>query len=139
MKGALWNIRDLDKIGRARCLSNFIAANQLDFVGIHESKKDSFSSQFLNSVNENMVWNFVHAEGTKGGILVGVKHQVLEVVSWQMLKFYAVLILKNMRDELSWILVVVYGPTYDDLKLDFISELHFVMGGWPGPTLRGRL
>jgi hypothetical protein len=32
---------------------------------------------------------------------------------------------------------VVYGPAYDELKLEFISELHLVMGGWPGPTLLG--
>jgi endonuclease/exonuclease/phosphatase (EEP) superfamily protein YafD len=32
---------------------------------------------------------------------------------------------------------VVYGPAYEELKLNFISELHSVIGGWPGPTLLG--
>jgi hypothetical protein len=84
-----------------------------------------------------MFWNFVPAEETKGGILVGVKTQVMEVVNWQMFKLCAVLTLKNTRDGFSWRLVVVYGLAYDELKLEFISELHFVMGGWPGPTLIG--
>jgi hypothetical protein len=33
--------------GRAKCFSNFITENKLDFDGILESKKDSFSMNFL--------------------------------------------------------------------------------------------
>jgi exonuclease III len=55
MKGALWNIRGLNKPSRARCLSDFISSNQLDFVGIQESKKESFPIHFLESVNKNMI------------------------------------------------------------------------------------
>jgi hypothetical protein len=61
----------------------------------------------------------------------------MELVNWQIFKFCAVLTLKNIRDGFSWRLVVVYGPAYDELKLEFISELHLVMGGWPGTTLLG--
>jgi hypothetical protein len=32
---------------------------------------------------------------------------------------------------------VVYGSPYDETKLEFIDELHFVMGVWVGPTLVG--
>jgi hypothetical protein len=73
MKGALWNIIGLNKPGRTRCLSDFISSNHLDFVGIQESKKESFTSHFLDSVNKNMLWNFVPAEGTKGGYLLVLK------------------------------------------------------------------
>jgi hypothetical protein len=61
----------------------------------------------------------------------------MEVVSWQMFKFCAVLTIKNTRGGFSWRLVVVYGPAYDEFKLDFIFELHSVMGNWPGPNLIG--
>jgi hypothetical protein len=36
MIGAFWNIRGLNMLGRAKCLSDFIAFNKLDFVGILE-------------------------------------------------------------------------------------------------------
>jgi hypothetical protein len=32
---------------------------------------------------------------------------------------------------------VVYGTAYDELKMDFINEMHGVLGGWQGPTLIG--
>jgi hypothetical protein len=62
---------------------------------------------------------------------------VIEVVSWQIHSFCAELILKNVKEELIWRLVVVYGPAYDELKLSFITELHSIMGNWLGPTLIG--
>jgi exonuclease III len=127
----------MNKPGRIKCLKDFIADNHLDFIGIQESKKETFPCSFLDSVNKNMVWNFVPADGTKGGILVGVKAQVIEVVSWQIHSFCAELILKNVKEELIWRLVVVYGPAYDELKLSFITELHSIMGNWLGPTLIG--
>ena len=42
MIGAFWNIRDLNKTVRYECLKDFINNNALDFVGIQETKKDSF-------------------------------------------------------------------------------------------------
>jgi hypothetical protein len=84
----VWNIRGLNKPGRIKCLKEFILDNHLDFVGIQESKKESFPSDFLDSVNKNMVWNFVPASGTKEGILVGVKSHVIEVISWQKHVFF---------------------------------------------------
>jgi hypothetical protein len=81
MKGALCNIRGLNKPDRASCLKDFISDNNLDFVGVQESKKENIRSLFLDSVSKDMVWNYVPAEGTKGGILVGVKSQIIEVTS----------------------------------------------------------
>jgi hypothetical protein len=72
-EGALSNIRGMNKPGRAKCLKYFIIDNHLDFVGIQESKKETFPPNFLDFVNKNMVWNFVPANGTRGGILVGIK------------------------------------------------------------------
>jgi exonuclease III len=74
MKGAFWNIRGLNKAGRVNCLANFIKQNDLDFVGIQETKKAVISSGFLDLVNRNMVWNFIPAKGSAGGILVGFRN-----------------------------------------------------------------
>jgi hypothetical protein len=37
--GAFWNIRDMNKSGRNKCLGDFIRQNKFDFVGIQETKK----------------------------------------------------------------------------------------------------
>jgi hypothetical protein len=66
MKGALWNIRGLNKPGSAKCLKDFIIDNHLYFVGTQESKKEAFPSSFLDSADKNMAWNFVATNGTKG-------------------------------------------------------------------------
>jgi exonuclease III len=72
MKGAFWNIRGLNKSGRMKCLADFISSNKLDFVGIQETKKNSFTDGFLEAVSRNMTWHYVPAKGTAGGILVGL-------------------------------------------------------------------
>jgi hypothetical protein len=54
-----------------------------------------------------------------------------------MFNFCAVVTLKNINDELIWRLIVIYKPAYDEHKLDFINELHCVMGDWLGPFLIG--
>jgi hypothetical protein len=57
------------------------------------------------------------------------------VVNCPMFKLCAVLTLKNISDRFSWRLVVVYGLVYDELKLEFISELYFVMEAGQVPPL----
>jgi hypothetical protein len=52
-------------------------------------------------------------------------------------KFCAELTLKVIRDGFIWRLIVVHGTAYDELKMDFINEMHGVLGGWQGPTLIG--
>jgi len=48
MIGAFWNIRGLNKTVRLECLKDFISNSSLDFVGIQETKKDSFHQSFFN-------------------------------------------------------------------------------------------
>jgi hypothetical protein len=57
--------------------------------------------------------------------------------SWQPFNFSAALLVRNLRDNFIWKLIVVYGSAYDEHKLDFLNELHLVMGMWQGPTLVG--
>jgi hypothetical protein len=73
MKGAFWNIRDLNKASRVNCLANFMKQNELDIVGIHETKKIVISSVRLESVNRSMVWNFIPAKCTACSILIGFR------------------------------------------------------------------
>jgi hypothetical protein len=43
----------------------------------------------------------------------------------------------NIEDTFTWRLVVVYGSSYEEHKLEFLTELELVMNTWQGPTLLG--
>jgi hypothetical protein len=125
MIGALWNTRGLNKPGRLQCIADFIRSNRLDFVGFQETKMVVISDSFLQAVCKDMNWKSVPAQGTAGGILVGVKHSFVDIVRCDQHQFCLSLV------------VVVYGSPYDEFKQDFIKELHMVMGEWQGPTMVG--
>jgi hypothetical protein len=44
---------------------------------------------------------------------------------------------KNVVDEFTWRLVVVYGSPYEEGKDEFINELHDLFTNWSGPTVIG--
>jgi hypothetical protein len=56
-----------------KCISELISLNKLDFVGFQETKKEILTNNFLDAINKNFAWNYILANGTAGGILVGVK------------------------------------------------------------------
>ena len=53
MIGAFWNIRGLNKEGRLQCLADFVKDNSLDFVGIQETKKETFNESFLSYIHKD--------------------------------------------------------------------------------------
>jgi hypothetical protein len=48
MIGLLWNMRGMGQIGRIPALVSKIKESRADFVGIMETKKESFSPGLLN-------------------------------------------------------------------------------------------
>jgi hypothetical protein len=109
----------------------------VDFVGIQETNKKDFQANVLNLIDKGMAWVFLPAKGTAGGILVGFKTLVFEVISWHLFEYCASVVVRNLIDNLTWRLVVVYGSSCEDKKLEFISELHGVLSLWEGPSLLG--
>jgi hypothetical protein len=107
-------------------------------VGIQETKKSSIENGFLESVDKNMYWNCICAKGYVGGILVGFKMDVFEIIGWQTFELCAVAVVKNVVDKWIWRLVIVYDSPYEESKLDILTELDGVLANWLGPTLIGR-
>jgi hypothetical protein len=56
--------------------------------------------------------------------LIGLKSKKFDVIEWQFFTYCDVVIVKNSNDGFVWRLIVVYGPAYDEYKLEFIRELH---------------
>lgn len=137
MKGAFWNIRSLNKSGSLECFKDFIDNNDLEFVGIMETKKDSFHDSFFRSIGKDFSWNFLPADGTAGGILVGFKNSNYQIFSWEKHSFCISAKVKTSFDRFDWRLVVVYGSPYEQGKQDFIDEIHNILRCWDGPTMFG--
>ena len=137
MIGALWNIRGLNKEGRLQCITYFVKENHLDFVGFQETKKESFQDSFLKYVQKDFNWQYLPADGTAGGILVGFSERKFEVLAWKIGVYSVAAIIRNCHDNFVWRLITVYGSPYDEGKQEFINELENLLDNWDGSTVIG--
>ena len=96
---AMWNIRGLNKLGRLDYVKDLISNNNLDFVGLQETKKANFHCSVLSYIGSNFSWNYLPATGTAGGILLGFKTSKFEVIFWDIRQFSISAIVKNTVDK----------------------------------------
>jgi hypothetical protein len=82
-------------------------------------------------------WDLLPARGTTGGILIGVRDEVLLMCNVRLQKILVSCMILDRRKNFSWKLVVVYGSPYDEGKIEFIDELQNVMSSWQGPLVIG--
>jgi hypothetical protein len=141
MRAIFWSIRGLNQPSRKNSLSSLIRKNQVDFVGVMETKKEVILPNFLDSLASpvQFVWHLLHAVGTTGGVLVGFRDDFCEVLNVTHLRFSLDCVIRLRQEDLVMKVVVVYGAPYDEGKLVFIDELHKVLGGggWQGPSMIG--
>lgn len=104
-----------------------------------ETKKENIDICVLRYISgkEDFVWHFLPAVNTAGGILVGLKSYLFEVIGFINKEFCIVATVKNKCDGFIWHLVTVYGTSYNDKKLEFIAELHDTMDTLTYPVLVG--
>ena len=74
---------------------------------------------------------------TAGGIIVGFRDDLFEVVSRSCFKYCVFVVVADKRENTIWQLVVVYGTPYYEFKMEFIAELHDIMDRCAVPTLFG--
>lgn len=132
MIGMFWNIRGLSELERVPALINMIKSNHVDFVGILETKKKFFHEGFLRSLTGNIpfTWNYLPAQGSAGGILVGVSFDKFQVTMGDKLEFSLSNMFQDKRSSFCWKLVTIYGSPYEEGKQSFLEELHKVMQPW---------
>lgn len=139
MIGLFWNIRGLNKPGKALCVSEILANYKVDFVGLQEIKKENFTDGCLRTIagSLSLTWFYLPAAGTAGGILLGFKEGLFQILGFTSYKYCASALIKNIKDDVSWQLIVVYGSAYAEFKMEFITELHQVLEISTVPTLIG--
>jgi exonuclease III len=139
MRGIFWNIRGLNHHGRNLCLGQLIREHTVDFIGVQETKKESFHPSFLKNLTSptDFSWEILPAKGTAGGILIAVRDSMLSIYNVKLHSFSISCVLHEKAKKFRWKLLVVYGPAYDDKKIEFIDELHNILSSWQGPILIG--
>jgi exonuclease III len=139
MIGLFWNIRGLNGPIKCNKLKELIRANKPDFISISESKKEDFTPLQLEVFDSNSCfrWNWLPANNTAGGILIGIREDLFDIVCCDLHTYSVSCLLRNKQDNSTWRLISVYGTAYDQYKVDFINELHNLLAGWTGPTLVG--
>jgi hypothetical protein len=125
-----WNIRGAGKKGFSSCLTDFIADNKLDLIGLQETMKKDYKQSFFRNIDpgNNFFWKWIPSVGKSGVILCGVRYDVLEV---QSMKLGNSIILLNLWDKIKkcrWAVIVVYGPahTKTEKKISLLSYPLFV-------------
>jgi exonuclease III len=53
MNSFSWNIRGIDAIGRKKCIHDNLAKAKPSIVAFQETKKESFSNSYLDSISLN--------------------------------------------------------------------------------------
>ncbi|KAG2617313.1 hypothetical protein PVAP13_3NG179957 [Panicum virgatum] len=113
--------------------------HNLDFIGIQETKSESFSATYLSSLagNKHFCWKWLPARGTAGGILMGVDADNFDIVDWSVNTFSVSCKVMNKKDGFGSMITTVYGPVYDDKKEDFLLELRSICDNCEGPHIIG--
>jgi hypothetical protein len=139
MRGVFWNIRGLNYPGQNLYLWQLIRDHKLDFIGVQETKKETFHSSFLKNLTTPSAfsWELLHVIGDVDDILVGARDDKLSISNACVHTFLVSYILQERAQNFSWKLLVVYGPAYEVKKIEFINELHSIMSNWQGPILIG--
>jgi hypothetical protein len=104
-----------------------------------ETKKEDFTVLQLQQLDPygKFSWNWLPAKKTVGGIIVGISVDLFDIVRWDMFTYSVSVQIKSKKDNVIWRVIVVYGSSYEEHKVEFINELHNVYGCWSGPTLVG--
>ena len=125
MKIIFWNIRGMGQLARVRQLKELMSQEKVDIIGIHETIKQSFSSQELErlSLGGPFSWNWVPSRGHSGGILMGVKEDLLQVENWEQGEFFVGTTVRHRILNFRWDVLVVYGPANHELSMSFLEEL----------------
>jgi exonuclease III len=137
MIGATWNIRSLGRPGRKQAITEFIAEHKIEFIGFQETKKEKIDPSFLSVISGSFsfTWFSLPAKRTAGGILVGFRDDLFDIIDFTAKKYCVIAVVKSKADNFVWQWVVVYGSAYAEYKLEFIAELHDVMEATSVPTL----
>jgi hypothetical protein len=82
-------------------------------------------------------WVWLEARGRSGGILLGVKGDILEMESHVCGEFSITATFRNRTSNFRWKVAMVYVPAHHDLSTDFLEELNNICNSCELPLILG--
>jgi len=125
MIGIIWNCRGVAKKGLSSYIKELIWDHKVDFIGIQETMKKSYSDKFFRKIDnaKEFSWYWTPSNGRSGGMLSGIKKDRFIVESFENGDYMLVANVLDKNLNKRWSLVNVYGPTHDESRDNFLAEL----------------
>jgi hypothetical protein len=106
-------------------LAELVKEEQINFVTISETGRDSFSDHVLKNLcaGHDFLWHTMAPHGRSGGILLGVDLGVFDIGAIDEGDFYVKFTFRYKTNGSRFVLYSVYGPAQVQNKNAFLSEL----------------
>jgi hypothetical protein len=139
MRAGFYNIRGYGRPGRRTQIKEFMTREHLDFVGLQETMKASFTPADLRGIDPlgKFAWHHSPASGRSGGMLLGVNEDTFDVLGWGSGAFFLRVDVRQLDTAKVWSLFVVYGPADHQRSGDFLAELSLAFGACHLPLVVG--
>ena len=140
MKGLIWNCRGINKKGVSSFLRNLILEHKFHFIGIQETMQEAIDDTIIRSFdpNQSYLWKWVPSRGKSGGILSGIKLDLLDVGTFKEGKYMLQLNLWDKMAKKNWNFLNIYGVAHEENKLEFLAELANFCSTNKEPLIIGR-
>ena len=121
MKALFWNIRGFGARGRRDQLKDLVRSENIDIIGLVETLKPSFSSNEAGI--DRFDWNHLPSSGHSGGILLGTKRDMFDIVAFDSGIFWASTVVSHHSLNLLLEVMVVYGSADHSLSHLFLDKI----------------
>ena len=103
---------------------DYIRQEDIDIVGLQEMVRQDFSIQELQGLSRHpFAWQWLPASWQSGGILLGVREDFFSVEDMDRGEFFLSMAITDQRVNLSWEVIIVYGPVDHGRSVGFLAEL----------------
>ena len=139
MRAGFYNIRGFGRPGRRTQIRELITRERLDFVGLQETIKASFTPTELWSIDPggHFCWHSTPAAGHSGGLLLGVNEDHFEVKDWSTGSFFIRVDVLQLDSSKHWSCFVVYGPADHRRTDEFLAEMSTAIAACHFPLVVG--
>jgi exonuclease III len=132
-----WNCRGLNSPVRREAVRDMVLSARPSLVCLQETKISFFTPRLVTEIlGHNLdLFNYLPANGTRGGILIGWQSDFVEASNPVQKEFLLSLQIKVKLSNVAFLLTSVYGPSDDYDKPRFLDELSAIKPAAPCPWL----
>ena len=132
-----WNVRGLNAPTRRSAVREVAQANKISILNLQETKIEAWTSEMACDVGGNLLQGCVvlPAVGTRGGASIFWDKQIVDITDQIIASFSITAKVRIISTGHSFWMTTVYGPTDDQQKANFLSELAVVAPAAPEPWM----